>query len=104
MNQLVAADAEYLLEGDDQILPEKFHEWAQLIIAVVVALSGLFSQQAPYMQSVHWVVARLTEYLPFELDQKQRILEIDHFLVRLENLQDALKDIEYYYSHENLNH
>ena len=50
-----------------------------------------------------WVGARLTEYLPFELEQKQRILELNDPLVRLEHLNDVLEDIEYYYSQGNLN-
>lgn len=49
-----------------------------------------------------WIAARLTEYLPFELEQKQRILELDHPLVRLERLHDILRNIEYYYSQGNL--
>jgi Lon protease-like protein len=102
-NQLLIADVEYLLEDDDETLPEKFEEWSHLISAIIKALGEPFSLQAQKLQSAHWVAARLSEYLPFELNQKQRILEIDNPLVRLENLQDVLKDIEYYYSHGNFN-
>jgi len=102
-NQLLVADAEYLMEDDDITLPEKFEQWAHLISTIIEALGEPFSLQSQNLQSAHWVGARLTEYLPFELEQKQRILEIDHPLVRLENLQDVLKDIEYYYSQGNFN-
>jgi Lon protease-like protein len=102
-NQLLTADVEYLLEDGDETLPEKFNEWAHLISAIIKALGEPFSLQSQNLQSAHWVAARLTEYLPFELKQKQRILEIDHPLVRLENLQDVLKDIEHYYSQGNFN-
>ena len=102
-NQLIMADAEYLQEDDDEALPDKFEEWANLIAAMIKELGEPFSLQSQYLKSAHWVAARLTEYLPFELEQKQRILEIDHPLVRLENLRDVLKDIEYYYSQGNFN-
>ncbi len=103
-NQLLFAEVEYLIEDDDETLPEKFDEWTHLIAAIIKELGEPFSQQSQNLQSAHWVASRLTEYLPFELKQKQRILEIDHPLVRLENLQDMLKDIEYYYSQGNFNH
>jgi len=102
-NQLLIADAECLIEDDDVMLPEKFNEWAHLVSSIIKSLGEPFSLQSQNLQSAHWVAARLTEYLPFELEQKQRILEIDHPLVRLENLQDVLKDIEYYYSQGNFN-
>lgn len=103
-NQLLLAQVEYLTEDKDEILPNKFDEWAKLISVVIKELGEPFSLQQQQLNSAHWVAARLTEYLPFELEQKQRILEIDHPLVRLENLKDMLRDIEYYYSQGNLNH
>ena len=102
-NQLLVAEVNYLIEDDDEALPEKFYEWAHLISAIIKALGEPFSLQSQKLQSAHWVAARLTEYLPFELKQKQRILEINHPLVRLENLQTVLKNIEYYYSQGNFN-
>lgn len=102
-NQLIIADVEYLIEDDDEALPDQFDEWANLISVLIKELGEPFSLQSQHLHSAHWVAARLTEYLPFELKQKQRILEIDHPLVRLENLRDVLMDIEYYYSQGNFN-
>jgi len=102
-NQLLVGDIEYLSEFEDESLPAKFDEWAHLIAVIIKELGKPFDEQAQELASAHWVSARLTEFLPFELEQKQRILEIDHPLVRLEHLQDVLKDIEYYYSQGNLN-
>ena len=103
-NQLLMAKVKFLSEEMDEALPNKFYEWAELVSVVIKELGAPFSLQQQDLKSAHWVAARLTEYLPFELEQKQRILEIDNPLVRLENLQDMLKDIEYYYSQGNLNH
>ncbi len=103
VNQLLIGDVEYLIEDDDETLPREFDEWAQLISSIIKELGEPFSQQMQKPQSSHWIAARLTEYLPFELEQKQRILEIDHPLVRLEHLRDILRDIEYHYSLGNFN-
>ena len=98
----MTADVEYLDEEQDQPVPEKFTEWSDLIIKIMHKLGSPFDQLEVQADSAFWVGARLTEYLPFELDIKQRILEIDQPLVRLEHLQDSLQKIEYYYSRGNL--
>ena len=103
-DQLIVGDIEYLSEDQDQALPARFKEWAQLISAIIEQLGQPFNAQDQALDSAFWVGARLTEYLPFELEQKQRILELDHPLVRLQYLQEVLRDIEHYYSQGNLNH
>ena len=100
-NQLLLGDVGYLQDDEDVELPEKFSEWAHLISLIMEKLGKPFSDLQLQLNSATWVGARLTEYLPFELETKQRILEIDHPLVRLEELQDSLKDIEHYYTQGN---
>ncbi len=102
-NQLLVGDIKRLSELDDEPLPEEFDEWAQLLAVIIRQIGKPFNEQAQELSSARWVSARLAEYLPFELEKKQRILEIDHPLVRLEHLKDMLKDIEYYYSQGKLN-
>lgn len=102
-NQLLVGDIKRLSEFDDEPLPEEFDEWAQLLSVIIRQLGKPFNDQTQELSSARWVSARLTEYLPFELEKKQRILEVDHPLVRLKHLKDMLKDIEYYYSQGNLN-
>lgn len=103
-NQLIMGEIEYLSEDQDETLPSRFKEWAQLIAVIIEELGQPFNDQDQALESAFWVGARLTEYLPFELEEKQRILELDHPLVRLEHLRSVLRDIEYYYSQGNLNH
>lgn len=97
-NQLLFGEVNYLQDDDDEILPEKFYEWAHLVSLIMDKLGKPFSDLQLQLDSATWVGARLTEYLPFELEAKQRILEIDHPLVRLEHLQDSLNNIEHYYA------
>ena len=103
-NQLLVGDISYISENEDQSLPSKYGEWAHLISVIIGELGKPFSDQQQQLDSAQWVGARLTEYLPFELEQKQRILEMDHPIIRLEHLQDVLKDIEEYYSQGNFNY
>jgi Lon protease-like protein len=101
-DQLIVGEVTYLQEEQDQLLPEKFTEWSDLIIKIMKKLGSPFDRLEIQATSAFWVGARLAEYLPFELDMKQRILEIDQPLVRLEHLHDSLQKIEYYYSKGNL--
>ena len=101
-DQLIVGEVDYLQEEQDQPLPEVFTEWSDLIIKIMKKLGSPFDRLEVQATSAFWVGARLTEYLPFELDIKQRILEIDQPLVRLEHLHDSLQKIEYYYSKGNL--
>lgn len=101
-NQLMLGDIDYLDEDRDEELPAKFDEWAHLVSLIISKLGKPFNEQQMQLDSARWVGARLTEYLPFELEAKQRILEIDHPLVRLEHLQDSLEEIEKYYAQGNL--
>ena len=100
-NQLLVGEVDALEEDQDEMLPEKFNEWAHLVSLIINKLGKPFNEQQFHLDSASWVGARLTEYLPFEVEAKQRILEIDHPLVRLEYLQDSLKDIEQYYTQGN---
>lgn len=102
-NQLIVGSVENLHDFNDELLPAKFDEWAHLISVIIEELGKPFDEQEQKLTSAYWVGARLTELIPFELEKKQRILEIDHPLVRLEHLQEVLKDIEYYYSKGNFN-
>ncbi len=102
-DQLLMGEVSYLSESEDESLPTKYDEWAHLISVIIQELGKPFNEQDQYLESAHWVGARLTEYLPFELEQKQRILELDNPIIRLEHLNDVLKDIEYYYTQGNFN-
>ncbi|MEM7304338.1 MAG: LON peptidase substrate-binding domain-containing protein [Pseudomonadota bacterium] len=102
-DQLAIGEVDYLSEEQDQQLPEKFAEWSELIVKIMQKLGSPFDQLNVEADSAFWVGARLTEYLPFELQIKQRILEINQPLIRLEHLQDSLQKIEYYYSKGNFN-
>jgi len=102
-DQLLVGETEPLIEEQDEELPARFNEWAQLLKEIITKLGKPFDQHPMQPNSAKWVGARLTELLPIDVDIKQRILEIDQPLVRLEHLRESLKDVEYYYQRSNLN-
>lgn len=102
-DQLLLGETETIDEEPDEDLPAHFTEWGQLLEDIIVKLGKPFSQQSMHVNSAKWVGARLTELLPIDTAIKQRILEIDQPLIRLEHLRESLKEIEYYYSRGNLN-
>lgn len=95
-DQLITASFERIEEMADEPLPAAFNDWAQLLEKIIDKLGSPFSDQMADYQSADWVGARLIEYLPLELEKKQRLLVIDHPLVRLEHLKDSLQDLEFY--------
>lgn len=102
-DQLLIGTVESIDEEVDEELPAQFGEWAQLLQTIMAKLGKPFNEQPMQVDSAKWVGARLTELLPIDVNVKQRILEIDQPLVRLEHLRESLKNIEYYYSKGNLN-
>ena len=101
-NQLLNAQVETIAEEQDQELPDEFLEWSKMIPLILQKMGSPFANQDLKPESAHWVAARLTELLPFDLKHKQRILEIDYPHIRLEYLKDVLKEADYYTSKGNL--
>lgn len=101
-NELLVATTQAIAEESDQSLPDSFLEWSQIIPLIMQKMGGPYASQESKLDSAHWVAARMTEYLPFDLVHKQRILEIDYPLIRLEYLKDILQEAEYYTSKGNL--
>ena len=102
-NALILASTETISEEPDSSLPDSFLEWSKILPLITKKRGGSYASQEHKLDSAHWVGARLAEYLPFELAHKQRILEIDYPLIRLEYLQDILQEAEYYTFKGNLN-
>ena len=101
-NELILVTTETIPEEPDESLPDSFLEWSKIIPLITQKMGGAYANQEHKLASAQWVGARMAEYLPFELAHKQRILEIDYPLIRLNYLQDILQEAEYYLSKGNL--
>jgi Lon protease-like protein len=63
---------------------------AHLLRQLLERVGEPFSALAPNFNDASWVVNRLIELLPFALADKQRLLEVDAPLQRLETLYTQL--------------
>jgi Lon protease-like protein len=87
---LIVAEIEVLAEAADTPIPEEFRNCRQLLERIVAEHGErLFAK--PYLfDSSAWVAARLAEVLPLPATSRQKLLELDSGLQRLEILQRLL--------------
>jgi Lon protease-like protein len=87
---LILADIELLAEVADTPLPEKFRACRQLLERIVAEHGERLFAKPYQLDSSAWVAARLAEVLPLPAAARQRLLELDDSLRRLEILQRLL--------------
>lgn len=92
-NKLLEGDVEIMEEDEEEELPVEYQLLSDLLrqIAEKFELPHL-SDEEKYLNA-GWVGCRLAELLPFELDDKQLLLEISDPLNRLEHIQSMLQVI-----------
>ena len=87
---LIIADIEILEERPDAPLPEKFRPCRQLLERIVAEHGERLFARPFLLDSSTWVGARLAEVLPLPAAVRQKLLELDDSLQRLEILQRLL--------------
>lgn len=90
-NQLRIAEVEMLPNHGNVPLPEKYQHLATLLERMLDALSHPYITMERHCHDADWVASRLSELLPLELEQKQRLLLEDEPLQRLEHLAAFLE-------------
>ncbi|TCK19414.1 hypothetical protein DFR30_2725 [Thiogranum longum] len=88
-NQLQRARVSWL-EEQDAPLPDERKPLADLLGRLLHQAESPVSEMTPEFDSAGWVAGRLAELLPFALSDKQRLLETDSALERLEILYHDL--------------
>lgn len=89
-NQLLRATVEWLDDCVDAPLPDSHRPMADFLAQLIKRAGKPYVDQPGHFSSSVWVAGRLAELLPFALADKQRLLEIDHALERLEVLYGEL--------------
>ncbi len=89
-NQLLRATVEWLDDSDDAALPEEHKTMATFLEQLLKRAGEPFSKMETNFESCDWVAGRLAELLPFALADKQRLLEMDIALDRLDVLYGEL--------------
>jgi Lon protease-like protein len=87
---LILADVDILAEEPDTPLPEKFDACRQLLERIVTEHGEQLFARPFRLDSCPWVAARLAEVLPLPAAARQRLLEFDDSLQRLEIIQRLL--------------
>lgn len=89
---LILADIELLAEAADTPLRERFGPCRQLIERIVAEHGERLFARPFLLDSSAWVGARLAEVLPLPAAARQKLLELDDSLQRLEILQRLLTE------------
>lgn len=89
-NQLARATVEWLDDTDDAPLPDDHRPMADFLAQLLKRAGKPFSELPTDFDSSAWVAGRLAELLPFALGDKQRLLEMDTALERLDVLYGEL--------------
>jgi len=87
---LHVANLELLRHDPVVALPEHFVRYAKLLEQALPQMGDFFKHLEPHYDDAGWVSGRLTEVLPIPLSDKQRLLEMDDPLERLQVLQPML--------------
>ncbi len=87
---LARAECELLAEDADAPLPERYAACRRLLERLVEEHGTRLVAEPFRFESSAWVSARLAEILPLPLATKQKLLELDSGLQRLEMLQELL--------------
>lgn len=90
-NQLLVGQIEKVWENSDLALPEEFDSMQLLLRRIISKIGEPYSSIPAHYERAGWVGARLTELLPLRLSIKQRLLEIDDYIVRLHHLKEAMQ-------------
>ncbi|WP_019023775.1 MULTISPECIES: LON peptidase substrate-binding domain-containing protein [unclassified Thioalkalivibrio] len=84
------AEVEPLQERPDVSLPVDYASLADLLERLLDQLGTPWSHLERRFDDSSWVVGRLTELLPIDLEVKQQLLEADDPIERLERLRAAM--------------
>ncbi len=92
-NRLLEADVETIDENDDEELPVEYQLLSDMLRQIAEKYQIDLTSEDEKFQDANWVSCRLAELLPLELDSKQKLLEIDDPVLRLEQIQNLLVTI-----------
>jgi Lon protease-like protein len=81
-----------LLAPEKQIeLPDEYAHYAKLLEQALPQMGDFFKHLIPQYGDAAWVSGRIAEVLPIPLQEKQRLLEMDDPIARLEVLEPLIR-------------
>ena len=82
------------VDEDDDIIPEDYLGFSELLKEIAKRYELPFENDIERFEEANWVSDRLAEILPFELNMKQTLLEMDKPLQRFDLMQVLLEKID----------
>ena len=92
-DKLCIADVTWLDDQDDP-MPDAYHGFSELLKEIAHRYELAFADDAERYDEANWLSERLAEVLPFGLETKQTLLEMDNALQRLDLMQVLLEKID----------
>ena len=89
-DQLIMAEVELLADDPARAVPDAYSSLVELLRRILEQLEHPYRNLPRQYGDAGWVSARLVELLPVELLQKQRLLQMDDPIRRLECLKGML--------------
>lgn len=96
-NRLTRARVELLPNDPETELPAEYIPMADFLRQLIKQVPHLYASLPHKYHEAAWVGGRLTELLPLPLEQKQRFLEINAPIQRLERLRDFMEEMRIQY-------
>jgi len=90
-DRLIIAEVDMLPSAPAQPLPKQYAPLAKQLQRILDELSHPYLTLERHYEDAEWVGGRLAEVLPLELVLKQRLLQEEDPLVRLEQLKEILE-------------
>lgn len=91
-DQLSMADVELLPHEPEIPVPASLASLPKLLKDLIEQVGPLYGQLPSNLDDASWVGARLTELLPLALQWKQKLLQLDDPIARLEALKQYLQE------------
>ena len=91
-DQLTMADVELLAQESKIPVPASLAKLPKLLEDLIEQVGPLYGQLSSDYEDASWVGARLTELLPISLQRKQKLLQLDEPVARLEKLHQYLQE------------
>ena len=95
-NQLIYAQVEYLDNAIAQPLQDNHQPLVSLLQQIVSQLEPPYTTMKTQYDDLEWVSARLIELLPFDLHDKQLLLQVNEIDERVQLLKKMLKNSDIY--------
>ena len=96
-NTLLQGEVSWLEDKPGDVIEERFEVLRDFMVRVLDHYEISYQDQDRKINDNRWLSYRLAEYLPFALDEKQALLELDDNNLRLQRIHNVLEENDFSY-------